>query len=297
MEEIGNLDTITPNSDDLAVKSYNRRKLNRLKRRRKMRRLKILLARLRILGRLAFYVIIIWGVFKAANLPFWYLDKNIFHSYPSQYLELEGYNIVSAKQVMKKLKEIELPQKPLYLINTKPIEEKLEEMPPIKRIFIRRYWLPARLRVVIDERTPVISIAPNSEVDPIAVFTLDGHKVKILEKKYLPLPEEMETYRIITYDDYKTWKPAQIPYIQRLAMYLESATGDKLEYLDIRNPDDVYAQLKNVRLRLGGLKGNEIFERIQKVSSVIPEAMKIKDNINYIDLRWHNVSIKLKKNE
>lgn len=53
--------------------------------------------------------------------------------------------------------------------------------------------------------------------------------------------------------------------------------------------------MENIRLRIGGLKGKEIFQRIQKVSSVIPEAMKLKDNISYIDLRWSNVSIKLKK--
>lgn len=290
------MDTITPNSDELAVKSYNKRKLGRLRKRRKMRRLKILLARLRVLARLAGYVIIIWLFIKLTNVPAWYLNENIFMTYPNKYLELEGYSIVSTKHVMTKLQEIKLPKKPLYLIDTKPIESKISELPPVKRVIVRRYWLPARLRVVIDERTPALSIVPNSKVDPIAVFTLDGNKVEILEKEYLPLPDKMQTYKIITYDDYKSWKPAQIPYIQRLAMYLENATDDRLEYLDIRNPDDVYAQMNHFRLRLGALKGNEIFQRIQKVSSVIPEAMKIKDNINYIDLRWNNVSIKLKKN-
>ncbi len=291
------MDILTPDSDDLAVKSYNKRKLNRLKKRRKMRRFKILSARLRILARIACYVLVIWGFIKLANLPFWFLNENIFMSYPSKYLELKGNNIVSEKQVMDKLKEISLPEKPLYLIDTRPIEKKLEEMPPVKKVFIRRYWLPARLRVVVDERRPAISIAPNSKVDPIAVFTLDGSKVEILEKEYLPLPENIEVYKVITYDDYKSWKPAQIPYILRLALHLENATSDRLEYIDIRNPDDVYAQMKHVKLRIGSLKGNEILNRIQKVSSVIPEAMKIKENINYIDLRWNNVSIKLKKNK
>ncbi len=222
------------------------------------------------------------------------MDENIFISYPNKYLEIEGHQIVSKKQVMNKLQEITLPDKPLYLIDTKIIENKLEEMSAVKKVYVRRYWLPARLRLVIDERTPVISIAPNNKVDPIAVFTLDGNSVAILEREFLPLPEYLETYRILTYDDYKHWKSAQIPYIQKIAIYLENATFDKLIYLDIRNPDDVYAQMKNIRLRIGALRGNEIFERIQRVASVIPEASKIKDNINYIDLRWNNVSIKLK---
>ena len=290
------MDTITPDSDDLAVKSYNKRKLSRLKKRRKIRRLKILFARLRVLAKLGSYILIIWVILKLANLPLWYLNGNIFNSYPNKYLDLEGYNIVSINQVMNKLQEITLPKKPLYLIDTSSIEKKLKKLSPVKRVIVRRYWLPARLRIVIDERTPVISVAPNNKVDPIAVFTIDSNSEKLLEKKYLPLPKGMNTYRVITYDDYKLWKPAQIPYLKKLAVYLENATDDELEYLDIRNPDDVYAQMKNVRLRIGGLKGSEVFNRIQKVSSVIPEAMKIKNSINYIDLRWNNVLLKLKKN-
>ena len=289
------MNTITPDSDDLAIKSYNKKNLNRLKKRRKIRRLKILLARLRVLARITSYVLIIWGFLKVTSLPCWYLNENIFVSYPGKYLEIEGYNIVSTQQIIKKLQEITLPKKPLYLIDTSLIEKKLEEMTPVKKVFIRRYWLPARLRIVINERTPVLSIAATQKSEPIAVFTKDLNMIKILQKKYLPLPETLETYKIITYDDYKNWKPALIPYIEQLALYLEVAADDKLVYLDIRNPDDVYAQMQNIRLRIGGLKGKEVFNRIKKVSSVIPEAMKIKDNINYIDLRWNNVSIKLKK--
>lgn len=285
----------TPDNKELAIRSYNKKRLNRLKKRRNIRKLKILLSRLRALARLVSYVFIIWAFLQFTNLSLWYLDRNIFATYPSNHLELEGYNIVSTEQLMEQLKDITLPEKPLYLVDTSPIEKKLEELPPVKKVVVRRYWLPARLRIVVDERTPVISIIPTPKAEPIAIFTRDGNEVKVLEREYLPIPEFFPTYRIITYDDYKKWKPAQIPYIEKLALYLESATGDRLEYLDIRNPDDVYAQMKNVRLRIGGLKGKEAFERIEKVSSVIPEAMKIQDDINYIDLRWHNVSIKLKK--
>jgi len=291
------LDTITPNSDDLAIRNYNRKKIGKLKKRRKMRRLKILFIRLKVITKLACFVLISWGILKLASLSCWYLNENIFSSYPNKYLELEGYNIISAEQLVNRLHGVTLPEKPLYLIDTSLIENKIKEMTPVKRVVIRRYWMPARLRIIVDERTPVISITPSQKVDPIAVFTLDGNEVKLLEKDYLPLPKTMETYKIITYDDYKSWKSAQIPYIRQLAFYLEKTADDKLLYLDIRNPDDVYAQMENIRLRIGGLKGKEVFKRIQKVSSVIPEAMKLKNNISYIDLRWSNVSIKLKKNK
>ena len=119
------MNTITPDSDDLAIKSYNKKNLNRLKKRRKIRRLKILLARLRILARIASYVLLIWGFLKITGLPCWYLNENIFVSYPGKYLEIEGYNIVSTNQIIKKLQEITLPKKPLYLIDTSLIEKNL----------------------------------------------------------------------------------------------------------------------------------------------------------------------------
>lgn len=293
--------------DDIELQNHNepdvpdrlgRNPANLLRHRRRVRRFRILLNRLKVLARIGGFVLIAWLLFRLVNMSSWHLDKNIFTVYPSKHIEIEGYNILSTTQILNKLREIRLADKPLYLIDTEMIEKKLEDdLPPVNRAIIRRYWLPSRLRIYIDERTPVISITPNPKIKPIAVFTLDSKKTRILEKEYLPLPGWISTYTIVTYDDYRSWKPALIPYLKNVCVHLENATGDTLEYLDIRNPDDVYAQMKNVKLRIGGIKGNEVIKRVEKVSSVIPEAMKIKDSINYIDLRWDNISIKLKNDE
>ncbi|OGI00148.1 MAG: hypothetical protein A2Y25_00165 [Candidatus Melainabacteria bacterium GWF2_37_15] len=291
------MNTCISDKEDLGTKSHNKRRLNRLQKRRNIRKVRILTSRLRVFTRIIFLIVIVWVFLKVINLSYWYLDENIFTVYPNRYLELEGNKIISNKQIMEKLQGITLPKKPLYLIDTTPIEEKLLKMAPVKKVFVRRYWLPARLRIVIDENTPVLSIVPTQKAEPVAVFTKDGTTVKVLGKKYLPLPNGYHTYKVITYDDYKSWKPVLIPYIEKLAIFLESVTADKLVYIDIRNPDDVYIQMKNIRLRIGALKGKEVFKRIEKVASVIPEAMKIKETINYIDLRWNNVSIKLKKKD
>lgn len=289
------MNTVAPEKEKLIAKSHNKRKLGRLQKRRKIRKLKIILNRIRICAKLAFYAFIVWAFIQITTLSSWYLDENIFSMYPNSQLEIEGNRIISTQQIMDNLKKVNLPQKPLYLIDTTPIETRLLQMAPAKKAVARRYWLPARLRIVIDERTPVISILPSPKAEPVAVFTRDDDTIKVLEGKFLPIPDNFPTYKVITFDEYKKWKPAIVPYLEKLAIYLESMTGDKLVYLDIRNPDDVFAQMQNIRLRIGGVKGKEVFSRIEKVSSVIPEAMKIKDSINYIDLRWNNISIKLKK--
>jgi len=187
-----------------------------------------------------------------------------------------------------------MPDKPVYLINTKSIENKILELTAVKKVFIRRYWFPARLKIIIDERTPVLSITPTPKVSPIAVFTNDDGVVKILGRDYLPLPPSKETYKIVTYDQFPLWKPNQVQYITQFANYVETATSEKLEYIDIRNPDDVFIQLRDIRLKIGRINGSTTFANVDKIRSVLPEALKIKEDIEYIDLRWDNVSIKLK---
>lgn len=286
--------TISPDKETQIVNSYNKRKLGQLKKRRELRKTKIFMARSRFFARIIAIAVLCWLLWIIIHLHQWYLNKNIFTSYPNDYLEIEGNSIVSDRQIFLKLKTLKLPNKAVYLINTKPVEDKILELTPVKKVFIRRYWFPARLRIVVDERTPVLSIAPTPKVNPIAVFTNDDGVVKIIDSEYLPLPSSKETYKIITYDQFSLWKPKLIKYLTDLAYYIENSTNQKLAYIDIRNPDDVFIQLKDIRLRIGRINGNVTPSNIDKVLSVLPEALKMKDEIEYIDLRWADVSIKLK---
>jgi cell division septal protein FtsQ len=286
--------TISPDRETQIVNSYNKRKLGQLKKRRELRKTKIFVARVRFAARILSIALLAWLFTIIVHLPQWYLNKNIFKFYPNDYVEIEGNKIVSARQIFSKLKVFNMPDKPVYLINTKPIETKILELTPVKKVFIRRYWFPARLRIVLDERTPVLSIAPTPKIDPVAVFTDDDGVIKILDKEFLPLPSSKETYKVITYDQFSLWKPSLVQYISKFAFYIENATNQKLEYIDIRNPDDVFIQLKEVKLRIGRINGSTTFSNVDKVLSVLPEALKIKNEIEYIDLRWDNVSIKLK---
>ena len=286
--------TISPDQETLLIKSNNKRKLSQLQKRRNLRKAKILMARFRFLLRIISVCLLAWVFTIIINLPQWYLSKNIFSSYPNDNVEIEGNKIVSSGQILSKLKNLKLPNKPVYLINTKSVENKILELTPVKKVFIRRYWFPARLRIVLDERTPVLSVAPTQKVEPVAVFTNDDNVIKIIGREFLPLPASKETYKVLTYDRFDRWKPGQVQYMTKFALYIENATNQKLSYIDIRNPDDVFVQLNNVRLRIGRINGSTTFANIDKVLSVLPEALKIKNDIEYIDLRWDNVSIKLK---
>ena len=150
------------------------------------------------------------------------------------------------------------------------------------------------MKIVIEEKTPVLAVSPSPNIKTVAVFTDEG---SIIGKDYLPVTSSKKIYSVITYDDYTKWNLNHVKYLTYLSKFLESFSGKSLVYIDIRNPDDVYAQLKDFRLRIGELN-HTVFKRSERIESILSEASKLKNQIDYIDLRWeHYPSIKLKQKE
>jgi cell division septal protein FtsQ len=281
------------NDDDPGLR-HHQKKLHYLKQRRKLRKLQISLIRMRAFLRVIATFIILFVLIKIGNLPQWYLSQNVFNYYPNHSLEIVGNEIVTTKQIMAQLNTIDLPNKQIFLINTKNIEKSLLKLNPVKKVYIRRFWFPARLKIVINERTPVLGISPTAKIKTIAVFTSDN---TIIGSKFLPLPVSKPYYKVLTYADYRKWSSNHVNYLVYLAKLIETSSGDKLMFIDLRNPDDVYVQLKTIRLRLGELN-KTVFKRSKRIGSVYTEAIKFKNDIDYIDLRWNNpVYIKLKNKE
>lgn len=271
--------------------SYHQKKLKALKTRREIRRIQISLVRFRWFARIIGILVIAFGLYQFAYLPMWYLNPEIFKYYPSRSLMIQGNQIVSQFHIMTRLKELKLPNRPLYLTDVSPIQQEIMKLAPIKKVYVRRFWFPARLKIVVEEKKPILSISPNPKAHPIAVFADDG---TVIGKSFLPLNYTGRTYLVITHDNYNNWSIKHIKYIEILSDLIERASGKKLLYLDIRNPDDVFAQVENTKFRLGELN-RTVFTRAKRIGPVLGEALKINNDIDYIDLRWESsVSIKLK---
>jgi len=282
------------NDDDDVNLMRHKKKLHLMRKKRQLRRIEIAIARFRALSRLIFFVLLSFLLFKLVNLSQWYINPGIFAYYPNNYLEIEGNAIIKTGQIMNVLSGIKLPDKPLYLLDTNIIEKPLLKLSPIKKVYIRRFWFPARLKIVVDERIPILAITPSIKVPPFAVFTEDN---TLIGKDFLPLPDSKTVYKVLTYDDYTKWSSRHVNYLVRLSSLIETVTRKKLLYLDIRNPSDVFAQLSDIRLRLGEFD-HTVFNRAKRVGDMLPEAIKFKENISYIDLRWNkSISIKLKSKE
>ena len=96
-------------------------------------------------------------------------------------------------------------------------------------------------------------------------------------------------------DDYRTWDENKIKKILLLAKTLEYYSGEELKYLDIRNPKDIYAQLPDVKVRLGEMNST-INNRVKNIASILPQIKTLNKKIKYIDLQWEETQyIKLEE--
>lgn len=235
-------------------------------------------------------ILLISTLVYAVKMPQWYFDKNIFTHPDSATLEILNNNIVSTSKILAALKSEKVPDVPIYMAKTKNLEDKLMQFAPIEEVYIRRYAFPARLQIIVREREPFVSISPDVNVAPIAFFTRDG---KLIGREYLPLKKDYNTLKVLSYgnkgDDYSKWDVKKLLKIENLAKYIETYSKEPVEYVDLRNPEDVYVKIKSVNIRLGRLDENA-YERIKRIPSIIPQIQLMDSKIKYLDLRWEDTN-------
>ena len=78
----------------------------------------------------------------------------------------------------------------------KELEQNLEQLQTVKKVYVRRYWFPARLQVALDERTIAFLLAPNLETEPISALTTDG---VLLDHDYFPFKTTAKARKLLTY--------------------------------------------------------------------------------------------------
>ena len=232
-------------------------------------------------------IAMLWLCSRLMICKYWYVPQNTFDSYPNKNLKIIGNKITPNNKIVSALKTHPIPKIPVYMINTASYEREIEKLSPVKKAFVRRYWLPARFEVTIEEEIPVITISPSPSAPEIAALTKQG---KVISQEYLPIDDQKyKTYRILTYDEFKNWTSDEIFHLMILAQRIEDYSGEKLLYLDIRNKKDVFAQLETIKIRIGELNST-LKERIERLSSVMPQIEDLKRQTDYVDLRWDNTT-------
>ena len=186
--------------------SYNQtRRLKQAKMQRKVRQSQKRLAQLRILYKVSLiFGMLIFG-YVILKLPQWRLPSNAFDSLNSPALEIVNNRIVPSQKILMALRRNQVPKQPIFMVKTDNLKKSITQLEPVQNVYIRRFWFPARLQIIVIERTPALTISPDINVPPIAFFSVDG---KLIGREYMPLAEDYETVKIITYgsgDDYRNW--------------------------------------------------------------------------------------------
>ena len=235
---------------------------------------------------------IISAIILILKMPQWRLPADAFDRVDSPYLEIVNNQIVPTQKILSALRRNQVPTQPIFLVKTDNLRQSIQTLEPIQKVYIRRFWFPARLQIILVERNPIVTIAPNPDVEPIAFFSADG---KLIGREYMPLDSMYNTVSVITYgteDDYRNWDVVKVNNFKKLATYIETATGEYVEYIDYRNPKDVYVKIDSANIRIGTIN-NSTFDKVNRLPSLLPQLKMINKKVKYIDLRWDSNYIKL----
>lgn len=268
------------------------RRLKQAKMQREVRRSRRRLSRLRSLYKFVLIVALIFIGLFILKMPQWRLHSNAFDSLNNSQLEIVNNRIVPSQKILMALRRNQVPKKPIFLVKTENLKKSIVQLDPIQDVYIRRFWFPARLQIIIIERTPIVTISPNIDVPPIAYFSSDG---KLIGHDYMPLSDDYKTVLVITYgtgDDYRNWDANKVNNFKKLATLVERESGEKVEYIDYRNPKDVYIKIPTVNIRLGSINPST-FDKIQRLPSLLPQVKLVNKKLKYIDLRWDSNYFKL----
>lgn len=234
-----------------------------------------------------FFIFVLWYGLKC---PGWYMDKNAFNHVGGNSVEILNNNIVPSHKILALLKNSNVPNLPLYMAGTGEIKKELLKLSPIEDVYIRRYAFPARNQIILRERIPVIVISPDVNTTPVAFFTTDG---KLIGREFLPLKKSYKTILVLSYgnkgDDYHKWDINRVREIQKITKYIETYSKEPVEYIDFRNPNDVYVKIKTVNIRLGKLD-ETVYKRIERIPSILPQVKLVDSKVKYLDLSWEKVN-------
>ncbi len=235
-----------------------------------------------------------WQLYK---LPGWYLAPDAFKNQNNCTVEILNNKIVPTFVINKAIQNVPVSKLPIFLVHVQPIRKEIFKIPVIKNVYVRRYGFPARLQIIVRERTPIAVIKTDLKSRPAAFFTTDG--VLITNKQYMNLPvgDNVSTILAKTVDLNKNWTIKRVQYIEKIIKAVETYSGEKVEFIDMRNPNDVYVKIHTTSIRLGALDST-VFERIKRIYTILPQIADVDSHIKYIDLSWDKVNyLKLNKSK
>lgn len=266
-------------------KNSMRRKQKERYIRKKRKRIKHIKAFLRIV----LLAILLYCAYLFIKMPQWYLKSDAFSKSDQTSIEVINNYIVPQNIIYNSIKDIKVTNKPIFLFGVSEIKKELFKIPVIKNIYVRRYGFPARIQIIIRERIPSVVLKTDVNSMPFAFITTDG--VLISNKIYMPLSEAKSPLKIIVKNtaEAKNWDLKRIDFIEKIVKSVEAYSSEKVQYIDMKDPNDVYVKIESTNIRLGVLD-SLVFERIKRIYTILPQISEIDGKVKYVDLSWDRVN-------
>ncbi|HEY9765755.1 MAG TPA: FtsQ-type POTRA domain-containing protein [Chroococcales cyanobacterium] len=207
---------------------------------------------------LKFLLLVLFIAASAAlwNLPFWRYAGLI---------SVRGNRIVPSEEIMRKIESSELP---LFRIDPKGIETRIEEIPEIEKARVRRWLFPARIEVQVSERLPFAQVASQS-----VFLDLGGNRFSA-PFQHVPLFVVLPTPYTAR---------AKETFRQLVALWPSEATGA----IDLSLSEDLRINLRGIEVRLGKIEqAKELEEKFKTFYRLLPLAERYGNRLEYVDLRF-----------
>lgn len=209
---------------------------------------------------------------------------------PETDIKVFGNDVVSAKQVRRVL--MGCLQKPIYSLNPKELEEKVQSLPDVHRAYIRRYLFP-RPNLVVDimEEFPWASYASSPDQPVSAVISQTGRFIPISQFPNVPQPA-LKIYG----SSESRFNDQDVAQWSNWVNFISTQAAHPVEFVDMRKANDIQVKVGDLRLRLGSAD-SMLSKRLSRLPSVLPVLATLKkENIDYVDLSLDsNVPLKISK--
>ena len=206
MADEENINGLNNYNGGIEDEDVGRRFVKKKRRERLVRKGRMKQERSRSFTRFVICSLLILGFAYLLKCDGWYLDKDAFNKFDGQTVEIINNKIVPTKKIQVILHQLEVSDLPIYMMKTSQIKKELMQLKPIDNVYIRRYAFPARLQIIVRERIPLITIAPDAQAPATAFFTTDG---TLIGREFLPLNPAYKTILVLSYgnkaDDYPKW--------------------------------------------------------------------------------------------
>lgn len=277
--------------EDNSISKYQvDRRLKQSQLKRQVRKSKHQINMALFFSRIFLLVLLAFVIANLFRLKYWRLNPKAFSSLGNTSIKIENNMIVSSDKILRAIQQNDVPTCPIFLLDTDEIKKSILEITPIQNVYIKRFWFPARLEVLVQEREPAIVIAPNENVPPIAFYTKDG---TLVGRSYLPLDQSFKTVKVLTYGFNASSKfdKKKIDFLLNVAKDIENYSKESVVYIDLRNPDDVFVQIPTVKIKLGSITSEtypDTLKKIKGLPSILPKVKMLDKKVKYVDLRWQN---------